>query len=42
LDATILVANQEKNINFTYVPSGMYFIKIYTDQGLLSRKIIKA
>lgn len=38
----ILVANQEKNINFTYIPSGMYFIKIFTDQGLLSRKIIKA
>lgn len=38
----ILVANQEKNINFTYIPSGMYFIKIFTDQGLLSKKIIKA
>ena len=38
----ILVANQEKNINFTFIPSGMYFIKIFTDQGLLSRKIIKA
>ena len=38
----ILVANQKKNINFTYIPSGMYFIKIFTDQGLLSKKIIKA
>jgi hypothetical protein len=38
----VLVVHQEKNINFTYVPSGMYFIKIYTDQGLLSKKIIKA
>ena len=38
----ILVANQEKNINFTYIPKGMYFIKIFTDQGLLSRKVIKA
>lgn len=38
----IRVANREKNINFTSVPSGMYFIKIYTDQGLLTKKIIKA
>jgi hypothetical protein len=38
----ILVANQEKNINFTYIPPGIYFIKIFTDQGLLSKKIIKA
>ena len=38
----ILVAIQEKNINFTSIPSGMYFIKIFTDQGLLSKKIIKA
>ena len=37
----ILVANQEKSVNFTTVPSGIYFVKIFTDQGLLSKKIIK-
>ena len=38
----ILVAFQEKSVNFTSIPSGIYFVKIYTDRGLVSRKIIKS
>ena len=38
----ILIAFQEKSVNFTSIPPGIYFVKIYTDRGLVSRKIIKS
>lgn len=38
----ILVAFQEKSVNFTSIPAGIYFVKIFTDRGLVSRKIIKS
>ena len=37
----VLVANNQKNVNFTSLSSGLYFIRIYTDQGLLTKKILK-
>ncbi len=37
----IIVENRKKNINFTSYSSGIYFVKIYTDKGIVNKKIIK-
>jgi len=37
----LLITSQEKTINISHLPSGVYFVKIQTEKGLCSKKVIK-
>lgn len=36
-----LIETSEKNINFSKLPKGIYFVEIATDKGTISKKIVK-